>query len=74
MSKGQPSPGGLRSPRKRALEIGTAPSGFAENATGPYSPSVGVPASHVAAGKYDDKVTGVPDPGAPVANPFKLGS
>lgn len=73
MSKGQPSPGGLRSSRKRALEIGAAPAGFVENVTGPYNPTLGVPESHVAAGKYDDKVNGVPDPGAPVANPFKLG-
>jgi hypothetical protein len=75
VSKPQPSPGPLRSPRKRALEIGTAPAGFEEPLTGAYDPQAGVPESHPArGGKYNDKVSGVPDPGPSQQNPFKLGS
>jgi hypothetical protein len=76
VAKAPSSPGSLRSPRKRALEIGTTPAGFEDPLTGAYDPQAGVPVSHEArGGSYTDKVTGVPDPGAPVQgpSPFKLG-
>jgi hypothetical protein len=73
MPKGQPSPGDLRSSRKRALEVGARPDGFEDLAAG-YDPAAGVPPEH-AGGSYTSPVDGTPDPGAPVENPspFKLG-
>jgi hypothetical protein len=62
-----PSPGNLRSPRKRALELGTDPSGF-EDPAAEYDPTPG--------GAYESSVDTTPDPGPPGSNtssPFKLG-
>jgi len=68
----QKSPSNLRSPRNRALEIGTKPVGFIENAAGPYDPQAGTPAD--AAGGHYHHEGGVPDPGPPInPSPFKLG-
>ena len=59
-----------RTPRSRALEIGTDSSGF-----GPEIPlTEGIP-SEQAGGTYREEVDGVPDPGVPVShpNPFRVG-
>jgi len=68
-----PSPGGLRSSRNRALEIGTTPAGFPPEL--PYES--GVPASIPGASSdwQSNNPPGIPDPGPPVAvpSPFKLG-
>lgn len=63
------SPGGLRSPRKRALEIGTAPAGFASGV--PYDATAGVPAS-AAGGHYVELPPQVSQSGAPIntSTPF----
>lgn len=61
--------GNLRSPRKRAEEIGTASGGFPADL--PYDPSQGVPASEVG-GTYQCPV-GDASPksgGAPAPTPF----
>ena len=65
-----PSPGGLRSSRNRALEIGTEPSGFPPEL--PYEN--GVPAKD-SGGSYKDNVDGgIPNPGAEInPSPFRAG-
>jgi len=64
-----PSPGGLRSSRNRALEIGTTPAGFPAEL--PYEH--GVPAAD-SGGTYAPNVDGLPDPGAAInPSPFKVG-
>jgi hypothetical protein len=68
----QKSPGSLRSPRNRALEIGTESSGFTDNAAGAYEN--GAPAGQGGGGSYRQDTDHTPDPGPPVdPSPFKLG-
>lgn len=68
------SPGGLRSPRKRALEIGTSPSGFIEDAM-QFHTQAGIPTSTPGAqGTYQSQGpfvgggTGAIDTPVPFAN------
>lgn len=71
-----PNPGAApRTLRGRALDVGTSPSGFPDNADGPYDASAGVPVE-VAGGTYKSNVPeGGATPAAPLPdpNPFKLG-
>ena len=61
--------GNLRSPRKRALEIGTASGGFPTDV--PYDTDAGAPAADVS-GTYSDPVGDIsPKPGGgPPPSPF----
>lgn len=60
MSKPPPSPGGLRSSRNRALEIGTSSSGFPADL--PYDYAGGFPAGTPGqGGTHRDNVTGMPE-------------
>lgn len=69
-----PSPGKLRSPRSRALEIGTTPAGFVE---GPeYDARGGHPVTaETPRQDYDEQMPAVSGGGAPInqPSPFKLG-
>lgn len=74
MAKPPVSPGGLRSPRKRAIEIGTDGAGFEDLAAG-YNTHTGTP-DDMSGGTYEDRVATTPDPGSSASNnenPFKLG-
>lgn len=72
--KPMPSPGSLRSPRNRALEIGTTPAGFATGV--PYDIAAGIPASaKVGLGqRYTEPAPLVHAAGGPVSQtvPFTL--
>jgi len=61
-----PSPGALRSPRKRALEIGTSPSGFPDSIA--FDMQAGVPAS-MAGGTYQSQGPFVSERGGPINAP-----
>jgi hypothetical protein len=66
--------GNLRSPRKRALEIGTDKSKFSD--AGDYDSQAGLPTSHPAhGGTYSDPCDSVkPNPGpSPVQGPKPVG-
>lgn len=65
------SPGGLRSPRKRALEIGTEPSGFAGGIA--YDPTAGVPAS-ASTGHYVELPPQISSSGSPINTPTPFGN
>jgi len=55
-----PSPGGLRSPRNRALEIGTSQAGFPDDL--PYDHEGGFPTGTPGqGGSYRSNVTGQPE-------------
>lgn len=62
MSKAPRSPTALNTPRNRALDIGTNPSGFPDDV--PFDHAAGVPAS-VSGGQHRDNVTGSPFTNAP---------
>lgn len=61
-----PSPGALRSPRKRALEIGTALSGFPEPMA--FDTQAGVP-SAMAGGTYQTQGPFISERGGPINAP-----
>lgn len=61
------SPGSLRSPRSRALEIGTNPQGFGEGPM-PYHTQAGVPAA-VSGGTYQSQGPFVSESGSPINTP-----
>lgn len=64
MAKPPPSPGTTRTPRTRALEIGTAPNGFPADI--PYDHAGGFPQGTPGqAGTYKDSVTGAVVPPLP---------
>lgn len=64
------SPGDLRSPRKRALEIGTSPAGFGP--TIPYDAQAGVPLipGVTTSGHYRELPPGTSDVGSPINAPI----
>lgn len=62
-----PSPGDLRSPRKRALEIGTAPAGF-QPAPMAFDTQAGVPVA-MSGGHYVEQGPFVTTQGAPINTP-----
>lgn len=62
-----PSPGTLTSPRKRALEIGTAMGGF-QPAEMPYDTQAGVPAA-MSGGHYVEQGPFVSEQGSPINTP-----
>lgn len=64
-----------RTLRQRALEIGTSPSGFPDNADGNYNTQAGAPEKDVS-GTYKSNVTNPganPDSPLPNPSPFKTG-
>lgn len=63
MARPPRSPTTLNTPRNRALDVGTSPGGFPDDAV-PMDHGAGVPAS-VAGGQYRDNVAGSPFTPAP---------
>jgi len=67
----KPSPGNLRSPRKRALDVGTTPGGFVPEI--PYNPQGGHPITpDMPSDVHEEKPPAVGSAGSPIqGNPIK---